>query len=144
MHRILPSIAIYVQEKRVLFTARREERRKFKERQAAQGRVNETGKEQHSDGDLGKDAAAEDGFDVSDGEWEAEEAYMKDAEVAWDYEKRHPQNCAVLHRDIDPMWFSKPLQTFTRSTDGPAAVGFINDINRRRVRTAPLKDRPLL
>ncbi len=142
MNRIMYLTLSYVQEKRDLFAARRAERQKFEERRAAKGQVKEPGKEHDRKGDVGEDAAAEHDLDVSDEEWKAEEAYMKEAEAAWELEERHPQNRAVLHQDVDPMWFSQPVHTFTRSTDGPASAKFVHDINRRRVRTSPVQVSP--
>jgi hypothetical protein len=94
-------------------------------------------------GGQGSDRQVDDEFDMSDGMWEAEKEYMADAERAWDFEERHPELRAVPNRDIDPMWFSKPVNTITRATDGPAAAEFVKDINSRVVRPSPHQNLPL-
>jgi hypothetical protein len=131
-----------LQEIRVHFAARREARRKFEERRAAKAQSNSVGKEGQGSSDHGLDMPGDDEFDVSDDGWEAEEEYMRAAELAWDFEDKHPNRRVAPERDIDPMWFSNPVHTFTRATNGPAAAEFVKDINRRVVRPAPRQNQP--
>ncbi len=77
-------------ELRLRFAARQKARRKLKDCRAASGQHNGTNTEGKISSSQGNVVRLDNEWDVSYGEWGAEEEYMNENEEARDMEERHP------------------------------------------------------